>query len=312
MHQDQGRGDSGSERLATGLGWFSVALGLAELTAPRQLSRLIGVPDTPHSTSVLRAMGLRELGNGLAILSQPGNPAWMWSRVGGDLVDLGALQRAASSDRSDPARVKGAVATVMGVTALDVLCAQQLGRNGKGAEAPARVCLSRSVTVNRPVEQVYGFWRDFSNLPRFMRYLESVTDSGNGRSRWRSRGPAGLVVEWTSQLVEDRAGACIRWHTVEGSDVGHNGAVRFRPAPRGRGTEVTFEIDLEPPAGPIGRGLAWLVGRSPEQQIAEDLQRFKQLVETGEIPLSEGPGLWRAAQPADDPARIRELAGVSA
>lgn len=313
MHHDPRWRPAGREPLATSLGWFSVALGLTELAAPRYLSRFIGLPDSSRSISTLRTMGLRELANGIAILAQPDNPAWMWSRVGGDLVDLSALQRASASGASDRTRVRGAAAAVLGVTALDVLCARRLGLPDDGSQArpSGRARLSRSVTVNCPVEEVYAFWRDYSNLPRFMRYLDSVTETGDGRSLWRSKGPAGLVVEWTSETVEDREGARIAWRTVEGSDVGHDGAVRFQPAPAGRGTEVRLELEYEHPGGAVGRGLAWLVGRSPEQQIAEDLLRFKQLMETGELPLSEGPGLWRAAQPAADPQKIRELAGVS-
>ena len=148
---EQSRG----EQLAEGLGWFSIGLGLAELAAPDAVARFIGLRDDETTTSVLRAYGGREIGNGLAILMQPDNPAWLWSRVGGDVLDLASLASAARRDDADQRRVAAASAAVLGVTALDVICAQQLS-----ARRPRRqsvrsqvegVKVERVTTVSRPI-----------------------------------------------------------------------------------------------------------------------------------------------------------------
>jgi uncharacterized membrane protein len=119
-----------------------------------------------------------------------------------------------------------------------------------------------------------------------------------------------MRVEWEAELVEDVDGERISWRSIESSDVDHHGSVRFARAPGARGTEVEVHLHYNPPAGRLGRGLAWLLGSDPERQIREDLRRFKQIMEVGEVVLSDGPALWRPAQPADQPARIKNLAGV--
>jgi len=171
------------------------------------------------------------------------------------------------------------------------------------------VRVERAATINRPIEEVYNFWRNFQNFPRFMRHVESVEILGERFSRWRAKGPAGMTVEWEAEMIEDRDD-WIAWRSMEGADVQNSGSVRFQRAPGVRGTEVRVQLEYYPPAGALGRGIAWLFGEEPAQQIADDLRRAKQLLETGEIPLSEGPGLWRPAQPAADPQQIRDLAGV--
>ena len=304
-----------AEQLAVGLGWFSIGLGLAELTAPDAVARLIGLRDHSNTRSLLRAYGAREIGNGIAILMQPDNPAWLWSRVGGDVLDLASLASAARQDGADPPRIVAASAAVMGVAALDVICAEQLSAGGRSSEQRLAkrgdaVQVAHVTTVSRPVEDVYQFWKNFENFPRFMRHLESVEVTGDRRSRWCATGPAGTRVEWDAETVRDDENEWIAWRSLEGSDVQNSGSVRFVRAPGARGTEVRVQLQYTPPAGSLGRRIAWLFGEEPDQQVHEDLHRFKQLMETGEIPLSEGPGLWRAAQPPADPEDIRKLAGV--
>jgi uncharacterized membrane protein len=304
--------DRPGEQLAIGLGWFSIALGVAELVAPRSLARLSGVPDGEESALLVRSLGAREIGHGLAILRRPSSAGAVWSRVGGDAIDLSLLGYALSSDDADRRRVCAAMAAVGGVTLLDVMCAQQLSRTGAHRSRAGRysVGVEKVTTINRSIEQVYAFWRDFANLPRFMRHLESVEVIGDRRSRWRAKAPAGLTVEWEAELLEDRENELIKWRSLEGSTVQNSGSVHFQRAPGARGTEVRVQLEYSPPAGALGRGIAWLFGEEPEQQIGEDLRRFKQLMETGEIPISEGAGLWRPAQPPADPQELRTLAGV--
>ena len=171
------------------------------------------------------------------------------------------------------------------------------------------VKVDRAVTVNKPVHEVYDFWRRFDNFPKFMRHLESVEVLDARRSRWRAKAPAGMTVEWEAEMVEDREDDRIAWRSLPGSRIENRGSVRFSPAPGGRGTEIRVQLHYSPPAGTIGRNIAWLFGEEPDQQVYDDLRRFKQLMETGEIPLSDGPALWRAARPGN-PQKIRSLAGV--
>ena len=172
------------------------------------------------------------------------------------------------------------------------------------------VRVERVTTINKPVHEVYEFWREFQNFPRFMRHLESVEVLDGRRSRWRAKAPAGRTVEWEAEMLEEREDEWIAWRSLPGSQIQNSGSVRFSPAPGARGTEVRVQLQYSPPAGRIGRSLAWMFGEEPEQQIHDDLHRFKQLMETGEIPLSDGPSLRRPAQPARDPQDIRRIAGV--
>jgi uncharacterized membrane protein len=306
---------SRSEQLAVGLGWFSVGLGVAELAAPRSIARLIGARDDDRTTTILQSYGARELANGVAILAQPDRAAWLWARVVGDGVDLSSLSSLFNADETDRGRLGAAIAAVVGVAALDILCATELrARRAAQSDASARqaqVQIVRATTINRPIEEVYAFWRDFENLPRFMRHLESVSTIDERRSRWRAKAPAGMTVEWEAEIIEKRENERIAWRSLPGADVDNDGSVSFQHAPGARGTEVRVMLRYRPPAGTLGRTIAWLFGEEPDQQIHEDLHRFKQLMETGEIPLSEGFGLWRPAQPAKRAEDVRSLAGVA-
>jgi uncharacterized membrane protein len=303
-----------AEPLSIALGLFSLALGAAELFAPSQTARLIGVRDTERTRNTLRIFGAREITAGVAILSQPDRAHWMWSRVGGDALDLAWLGRAMSEETSVQDRVGAAVAAVAGVTALDVVAARRLRAHGRRGAANGRdrgVRVEQVVTINRSIDDVYRYWRDFSNLPTFMRHLEEVEVLDQRRSRWKAKAPAGMTVQWEAEIVQEQEGEWIAWRSLPGADVENSGSVRFSPAPGARGTELRVQLEYRPPAGRLGRGVAMLFGEEPRQQIREDLRRFKSLMESGEIALSDGPGLWRAAQPAKRAEQIRDWAGVS-
>ncbi|HEX8177409.1 MAG TPA: SRPBCC family protein [Pyrinomonadaceae bacterium] len=135
------------------------------------------------------------------------------------------------------------------------------------------------VINNRTPEELYGFWRNFENLPRFMDHLESVTASGN-RSHWVAKAPAGTSVEWDAEVYNEKQGELIAWRSLEGSQVDNAGSVHFTAAPGGGGTEVRVVLKYDPPGGAIGAAVAKLFGEEPSQQIREDLRRFKQLMET--------------------------------
>ena len=147
----------------------------------------------------------------------------------------------------------------------------------------------RAVTINRPREEVYAFWRDLRNLPRFMENVKSIEMLESGRSRWVVAGPGGKDVEWVSQITEDRPGERIAWTAEEGGDIDHSGWIEFRDGPIGRGTEVRAFISYDPPAGTVGKLVAKVMQREPRVQARRELRRFKQLLETGEVSTSKAP-----------------------
>lgn len=164
---------------------------------------------------------------------------------------------------------------------------QALGVDTAG-EAKQGIHVEKAVTINRPMEELYRFWRDFENLPRFMHHLKSVTVSDERHSHWVATAPAGASVEWDAEITADRENEQIAWRSLEGSEVPNSGQVRFVPAPGGRGTEVRVSLDYAPPAGLLGATFARLFGEEPSQQVEKDLLRFKNLMEAGEIPTTDG------------------------
>lgn len=146
----------------------------------------------------------------------------------------------------------------------------------------------KSVTIRKPAEELYRFWRELENLPRVMSHLESVQQIDGRRSHWKAKSVGGSSVEWDAEIVEEHEGRSIGWKTTDDAPVPHAGSVWFESAPGNRGTELTVHLRYDPPAGKLGRGLAILFHEEPGQQIAGDLQRFKQLIETGEIATIEG------------------------
>jgi len=266
--------------LAQSLGWFSIGLGLAEVFASRSLSKLIGVRPPAW---LVPTLGLREITSGIGILSQEQPTGWLWSRVAGDMMDLGLLGTAYFSDDSDEPNLEAAAAAVAGVTVLDLIAAVQ---HTRAEESSVR--FRRAITVDRSPQELYRFWRDFENLPRVMRYLVSVRSIGGTRSHWVARGPAGKSVEWDAEITEDQPNVYLSWRSLPGADVDNSGSVTFDPAPGNRGTIVRVELEYTPPGGIFGATIAKLFGRSPEQEIRVDLYRLKQLLETGEITTTEG------------------------
>jgi uncharacterized membrane protein len=296
------------EKLARGLGWFSIGLGLAEVLTPRGVARIAGVRG--NHTGLIRLFGLREIASGIGIFMQGRRPAGaVWSRVAGDALDLAALGAAFASPDSRKGRVAFATANVLTVTALDVLCAQQLSANNSTTKG-GLTQVKKSITINRSPEELYQFWRNFENLPRFMNHLESVRTTAGNRSHWVAKAPAGTSVEWDAEVTEDRPNELIAWRSLEGSDVDNSGSVSFERAPGGRGTIVRVEINYNPPGGIVGAGLAKLFGEEPGQQTQDALRCFKQVMETGEVVVSEGT-IWDngllTQRPAQPPPASDEL-----
>ncbi|MBD2034635.1 SRPBCC family protein [Leptolyngbya sp. FACHB-321] len=152
----------------------------------------------------------------------------------------------------------------------------------------------RTVTINKPAAELYAYWHDFANLPTFMRHVQSVTVMDMRRSHWVAKAPMGQSIEWDADIIDDRPNELIAWASIEGADVDNSGFVRFKPAPGNRGTEVKVVIEYNPPGGVLGSALAKLFGEEPEQQIGDELNRFKQLMEAGEIATTEGQPACRS------------------
>lgn len=297
-------GAAGADPYANFLGWLSVGLGALQLCAPNTVARAIGVEPSPVWNGVLRFFGVRELATGAGILANPTSKEWVGMRVGGDALDLATLG-VAMTQSVRPARTLAATAFVLGATVLDLLGTERVAERRKAptrdyARADEPVVL-RSITVGRPLEEVYAYWRDFTNFPTFMRHVESIETLSDGRTRWRVTGPAGTRAEWISEIVAERQNELIAWQTAGDSDLYHSGKVTFRPAPRGDGTIVTVEMQYAPPGGRVAAALLKLFRKEPGQQIIDDLRRFKQVMEIGEVVHSDASIAPRAtaAQPRD-------------
>ncbi|GAA0201892.1 SRPBCC family protein [Haladaptatus pallidirubidus] len=210
--------------------------------------------------------------------------------LGGTLVVVGLKRRS----------VGGAVATLGGgwllYRALD-------GRNGfgrmrelvgagenyGGAEIPVELtAVERSITVGKPAEELYGFWREPETLARVMAHFADVSSSGPERQHWEVRSPVGALVSWDAEIVEEREGEFLRWESVEGADIQNEGSVRFHEAPGDRGTVVTLSVRFDPPGGALGDAAVRYLRVVPNALAMKSLRRFKSLAETGEIPTLEG------------------------
>jgi uncharacterized membrane protein len=145
------------------------------------------------------------------------------------------------------------------------------------------VKVEHAVTIDKPRAELFAFWRDFENLPRFMDHLVSVRVDSSSRSHWTAKAPAGRTVEWDAEIVNEVPDSIIAWKSVGDPDVANAGAVNFSDAAGGGGTVVRVTVDYEPPAGMVGVFLSHVFIEEPDQQIREDLRKLKQLMETGEI-----------------------------
>jgi uncharacterized membrane protein len=272
---------------------------------------LVGVPNQRRNVALIRALGARKLAVGLGLFIGRRRSRWHWARTAGDILELSLLGNALRSRKNDRARVTGALVAVAGVGLLDAWSARQ--NQGTLASNAARVPIRRSTTIARPPGEVYRFWRDFKNLPKFMVHLESTEVLDATRSYWRARGVGGKTFEWNAEIVGDRENELISWRTVgRGSQVAHVGVVRFVAAPGGRGTEVHVEATYDPAGGPLARAFALAFGQDPSQQIEGDLRRLKQVLEAGEV-IESDASIHRGMHPARPSVapRIRRHGGQS-
>jgi uncharacterized membrane protein len=157
------------------------------------------------------------------------------------------------------------------------------------AKKAKRVMQTFTIFGRMPGE-LYDYWRRLENLPRILQHLESVKELDTRRSHWVAKAPAGQTVEWDAEIINDVPGEVIAWRSLPGASVPNAGAVTFREAPAGRGTEIKVNLEYEPPLGRLGVAVARLFGEEPSVQVREDLRRYKALMEAGEIPVSYNPG----------------------
>jgi uncharacterized membrane protein len=205
--------------------------------------------------------------------------AGKWASLigGGAMVLLGLRQRS----------LRGALMAVAG-GGLAYKAATTQGGIQEALGVNQVIKVEKTVTINKPADELYRFWHNFENLPNFMKHLKSVKVIDNKRSHWVASAPLGASVEWDADILEDRENEFISWASVEGADVDNSGFVRFKPAPGDRGTEVKVVIEYAPPGGAVTATIAKLFGEEPEQQIGDELRRFKMLMEAGEISTTEG------------------------
>jgi len=283
--QEQDLGDRPGTRLGKGLGWFSIALGVSELIAPRGIARLIGVEPEGKVPLVTRLFGLREIGAGALLLMKPTSPYGGWNRVFGDLIDLMTMGIAMKRGSTSVGRNAFALANVAGVTALDVYHGVRESRRKLGE--PVR----RAVTINRRPDEVYAMWKNFDQLPQFLTWVDSVTKLSERVWHWVVKTPAGASIEYDAEIIEDLPGRRIAWRTLPNAMVPNEGCVEFLDAPGGRGTEVMVEMKV---AAPLGKTIAG-------HEAQGDLKRLKQLLEVGEIVVSDS-SIHKGPHPAQPSA----------
>lgn len=269
-------------RLVRALGLASAGLGVPMLWRTDDVARIAGVDDSTMAPTVIKAVGAREMMHAGLLLLGPQRA--VWTRVLGDAIDLAALGMAMQT-RTGERRMRTTAATlaVLGITGLDVYAAARTGKQQHGKGKPGPLVLRASTTINKDPDEVYRFWRDFENLPTFMLHLREVSEESDGTTRWVANAPIRRKVSWRAEITGDEPGRRISWKSLKGADIDNSGTVHFAPAPGDRGTEVRVVLHYDVPGGRIGRLVAKLLGEDPEQQVRDDLRRFKQVMETGDI-----------------------------
>ncbi|MCF4967736.1 SRPBCC family protein [Nostoc sp. CMAA1605] len=203
------------------------------------------------------------------------------SLIGGGALVLMGLRQA--SLRGVLTALAGSGLIYQGATKRSTI---QQAQEAIGLNKPIKV--EKTVTINKPAEELYRYWHNFDNLPTFMKHLKSVKVYNEKRSHWIANAPLGNSIEWDADILEDRENEFISWASVEGADVENSGFVRFQAAPGNRGTEVKVVLEYNPPGGTLTAIFAKLFGEEPKQQIGDELRRFKMLMEAGEIATTEG------------------------
>ncbi len=159
---------------------------------------------------------------------------------------------------------------------------QPLGAMLGMGDASHGIVVQKTINVDAPIEDVFAFWTDYQNFPRFMHNVREV-EVRDDVSHWVVAGPAGVPVQWNARLVEVEPNTLLRWRSVFGSAVKHEGCVRFEPNGAG-GTRVTVRLRYVPPGGAFGHAVATVFGADPKSEMDADLMRMKSMIETGRAP----------------------------
>ncbi|HEY4461887.1 MAG TPA: SRPBCC family protein [Streptosporangiaceae bacterium] len=302
---------SRDDPLTQALGWLSLGLAIPPMLRPGGFVEALGLDDTPGRRAAAEFVGVRELASAATLLGFR-TPAGFWARVGGDVMDLAMLTKSlVDRNGRDLRRTAAATAAVAGILAVDAYAAVSRSRSDQLPETVG------TVTISKPPEAVYQYWRQMANLAAFMAHLDEVRVTGERTSHWRTTAAGGRPIEWDAEITEDIPGQRISWRSGERADIPNEGTVEFRPAPGDRGTEVHVRLRYTLPGGYLGQVMARLLGEDPHQQLDDDLRRLKQVMETGEVVRSEGaPGGKRARhefpQHPARPLSPRELEEVRA
>jgi uncharacterized membrane protein len=283
-------------QLNRGLAWLSIGVGGAQLVAPGRWAWMVGLPDSQRSRTIIRTRGLRELVSGAAMLNSD-RPELAWLRVAGNVIDLGLLASSWSSRDVSGGRLAGAIASTLGMVVVDGLAAAARASNLASVE------VSGTIAINKEPGEVYRFWKQPANLPRFMAHLESASAIDDRHVRWTSRGLDGQSEQWEVEIVEDEPEQLIVWRLHRDDAVACAGAASFTRGPGGRGTAVHVALHHRGSSGDLGAAVARLFGELPKQELTNDLRRLKQILETGEVVHSDASihhGL-HPAQPSQAP-----------
>lgn len=275
--------------LSRTLGWVSLGLGAAQLAAPGWLVDLIGIEDGGRNRAILRLLGFREVATGAGLLAGSNPTPWMWGRVGGDAIDLALLASTLDDRGTNRQRLAGAAAITAAITAIDAICSAWLTSTPVAREArrPEPVRVATAITVRAPASRIYEALANAQNLPRFATSFASIDVQDPRLTRWTATLPGGLSLEWGLEITEEEPGERIAWRTREGSTFPASGQIALRPAPADQGTEVRFTAEFAPPGGELGARLGDLFSGAIGTKIHNDLRRFKQLMELGEIVQSD-------------------------
>jgi uncharacterized membrane protein len=231
------------------------------------------VLDLEHDTALSRKIHAQERRNRKNIGVLEGRIS---AGVGGGLLVLGVLTRNRLGLASGLASAGGYL-LYRGVTRHDPIY-RLFSWNTETQGDQGRVEVERAIVIERPVGEVYAYWRNLEQLPRFMNHLVSVRELDSRRSHWAANAPAGMTVEWDAEIVQDLPNRRLSWHSLPNSEVMNSGVVQFRELSSGA-TDVSVFLAYAPPAGALGATVAKLLGAEPGQQIEDDLQRLKDLLE---------------------------------
>lgn len=310
----RGHDDPTGEKIARGLGWFSILLGMSELVCGRALARWLGMPGTE---TLVRTYGVREITTGIGILASADPTPWIWSRVVGDALDAGSLAAGLHDENPREGNVAMALANIIAVTVLDVYCAHRLSAeqrpalpahhdysNRSGLPSSAyrqrrrgntdhtatgtalEAAAQASITIPRPADDLRALWLSPKAQTRIWEHFAEVTAVNDRTADWTAHGPAGGAYRWRTQ-TEETGTDQVRWSTLDGADVPNAGSLTFRPAPGDRGTELHLTVRFDPPGGAVGQVVSKLFHIVPREIVLTALYRFRALALTGELPLTD-------------------------